>query len=306
MEYLSLRDIPHRQYNPLHSRRMAPSHSVEGSLGDMAAAVSDDHTISSCLYTPRPTFHLPMPRSTLCGTFPHLGGDLDLRQELPPKDHTHPHPAPLDYLDPQPTTTVGNPCTYHYEQHFPEHIRKTGHERRSPTPRPHDLDSDCQHHSSCVMEQTHSFGPESVTIIRSGHPHNYRYMHNSIEGELRKKSLSLTHEQNRHMRHSPPIQPGEQSYSHHKLPSFEEVGLHLTPEAFNADAESSVTALAQGMQLHRHRHQTAETDLLTTPHTPDHNLKMWLGRISINVTLLERYSHTHRRPLSQYVETLDA
>jgi hypothetical protein len=231
MEYLSLRDIPHRQYNPLHSRRMAPSHSVEGSLGGMAAAVSDDHTISSCLYTPPPKFHLPVPTSTLGGSFPHLGCDLDLRQELPPRDHTH--PAPLDHLDLQPTATVGNPRTYHYEQHFPEHIRKTGHERRSPTPRPHNLDSDRQYRSSCIMEQTHSFDPESMTMIRNGHPHSYHYMSNSIEGELRRKSLSLTHEQNRHIRHSPPIQPGEQSYSHHKLPSFEEVGLHMTPRNFH-------------------------------------------------------------------------
>jgi hypothetical protein len=42
MEYLSLQDIPHRQYDSLHSHRMAPSHSSERSLGSMAAAVSQD------------------------------------------------------------------------------------------------------------------------------------------------------------------------------------------------------------------------------------------------------------------------
>jgi hypothetical protein len=60
------------------------------------------------------------------------------------------------------------------------------------------------------------------------------------------------------------------------------------------------------MQPRRHRHQTAETDLLTTLRTLDPSLKTWLGKISTNVTLLERYLHTHRRPLSHYLETLDA
>lgn len=199
----------------------------------MAAAVSEDHTISSSLYTPRPTFHLPMPRSTLHGSFPHLGGDPDLRQDLPPENHKH--PAPLDHLDPRLATIVENPPNYHYEAHFPEHIRKAGCERRSrsrsPTARPHSFDSYRHRHSSSSMDKTHSFGPERVTITRNGHSHNYRYMDNSIDGELRRKSLNLTYEQNHHMRHSPPIQPGEQSYSHHKLPSFEEVSLLLIQEA---------------------------------------------------------------------------
>jgi hypothetical protein len=40
MEYLTLQDIPHRQYEPLHSHRMAPSQPTERPLGSMAAAVS--------------------------------------------------------------------------------------------------------------------------------------------------------------------------------------------------------------------------------------------------------------------------
>lgn len=39
MEYLSLQDIPHRQYDPLQSRRAAPS---ERQVGSMADAVSHD------------------------------------------------------------------------------------------------------------------------------------------------------------------------------------------------------------------------------------------------------------------------
>jgi hypothetical protein len=51
MEYLTLQDIPHRQYNSLNSHRMASSHSSERPLGSMVAAVSEhpNHSSSSSL-----------------------------------------------------------------------------------------------------------------------------------------------------------------------------------------------------------------------------------------------------------------
>jgi hypothetical protein len=39
MEYLTLQDIPYRQYQPSHAHRMASSHTSEGPLGSMNTAV---------------------------------------------------------------------------------------------------------------------------------------------------------------------------------------------------------------------------------------------------------------------------
>jgi hypothetical protein len=51
MEYLTLQDIPYRQYNPSHAHRMANSHTSEGPLGNMNTAVR--HPISYSNYYDR-------------------------------------------------------------------------------------------------------------------------------------------------------------------------------------------------------------------------------------------------------------
>jgi hypothetical protein len=101
MEYLSLQDIPHRQYDPLHSHRMA--HSSERQVGSMAAAVSPDIFYqfsappspnlpqrSASLSPPHSYLHLPPPKTgprpspvfpdydrarhpSRCGSFSHRG-----------------------------------------------------------------------------------------------------------------------------------------------------------------------------------------------------------------------------------------
>jgi hypothetical protein len=69
---------------------------------------------------------------------------------------------------------------------------------------------------------SHSFGTENVSEVSRGRAREYPFTRNSIEDEFRKYSIKLTRKQNRHMRNSPPFQPGEQAYPD-KLPSFSEV-----------------------------------------------------------------------------------
>lgn len=66
MEYLTLQDIPHRHYNPVHSHSMASSQSTERPMGSMVAAVSETSTPSSSAESrrlPSPHSSLPLPSS---------------------------------------------------------------------------------------------------------------------------------------------------------------------------------------------------------------------------------------------------
>lgn len=79
MEYLSLQDIPHSQYEPLHSRRMA--HSVERQVGSMAAAVSHEPPTTLLHDAPRGSSHARDQPPLSC-------------LHLPPP-HKRPRPSPV-------------------------------------------------------------------------------------------------------------------------------------------------------------------------------------------------------------------
>jgi hypothetical protein len=215
MEYLTLQDIPHRQYDPLHSRRMASSQSTERPLG-MADAVSE--------YRPSSTGHFRRSRSprSLPSLIPS-DFNLNLVQECPTKQCTSPcqqdHPS------------CPASATYHETQHVSGH---------HCSPNKHLCPShNSTHHGSpyrplpvlslgtfstysTSRSTSHSFGTENVSEVSRGRAREYPFTRNSIEDEFRKYSIKLTRKQNRHMRNSPPFQPGEQAYPD-KLPSFSEV-----------------------------------------------------------------------------------
>ena len=82
MEYLTLQDIPHRQYDPLHSHRMASSQPTERPLGSMAAAVS-----------PTSSHTEPRDQPTRSFSFPYLP---EPRQERDSGPSISPHPQPCN------------------------------------------------------------------------------------------------------------------------------------------------------------------------------------------------------------------
>jgi hypothetical protein len=169
MEYLTLQDIPHRQYDPLHSRSMASSKSTERPLG-LADAVSKQHPLPSTFLKPSsPWRHSP--------PTPHEHKPFS----DPPKPHPHRTlPLPIRLATKEMLYNLSRELLHHYTKGLK---KGSGSQTR-----------------------------EYVTC-------------NSVEDELRQHSIKLTQfNQNLHMRHSPPFQPGEQPYPD-KLPSFSEVCL---------------------------------------------------------------------------------
>jgi hypothetical protein len=221
MEYLTLQDIPHRHCEPLHSRKMTSSHSVERPLANMVAAVSEvDDSLSSPL-PPVPALPpflepaLSAPRPSLPGAYSYYGNTPSSRGSA-----SEPHvPAPsLHHIQlrshsvrcqspqedgRQQPVALSQP--FHYEDR-----RRTS----SPMSRTRLSPSPCTYSRRLspdeVKEVRDTTFPPADTLASTG------------KLELRNSSSTLTDSQNHNMRSSPPIQPGEQAFPG-KLPSFSEV-----------------------------------------------------------------------------------
>lgn len=184
MEYLTLQDIPHRQYNSIQSHRMA-SQPAERPLGSMHVAVSDSQS-SHLSNSSRPfsdsSRRLPLP--PIRSLVPSLSRESE---PLLPTEHI----PSLDLNEPGVSTIDSQ---YRSDP--------AGGKRKRP-----------------AMDDP-SVKEASRPIVRH---YVYRHLRNSktaYEDDL--CDLSLTNSQNAQMRSSPPIQPNEHGFND-KLPSFSEV-----------------------------------------------------------------------------------
>jgi hypothetical protein len=103
MEYLTLQDIPHRHYNPLHSHRMSSSQYTERPMGSLAAVCETFLRVDSQEMTARTSSHLPplSPRiqSTVVASAPILGQERNTRRYSSFPTNWHPLHHPLAYDD---------------------------------------------------------------------------------------------------------------------------------------------------------------------------------------------------------------
>ena len=214
MEYLTLQDIPHRLYDPLHSRRMAHSQSTERQVGGMAVAVSPQPPSSLLLPSPRRLSGRRPQLPPLTALAPH---DPDLGQERPTERRTPP-PTFVHY---GPSSTALNESTNDYDptQSYPPIIPTEYCDTCSAHTPQRPSSPDRRRKSPSFRRIKHTFHCAGVTITIDDQAHEYPYM-NAIDVELREKATNLTEYQN--MRSSPPIQPNEHAYAD-KLPSFSEV-----------------------------------------------------------------------------------
>jgi hypothetical protein len=219
MEYLTLQDIPHSHCEPLHSRKMTSSHSVERPLANMVAAVSEDNDSPSSLPpAPSPPRFLEpalsAPRPSLPGAYSYYGETPYCRESA-----SEPHvPAPaLHHIclqsppvrhqsakedERQRPVALSQPYSYEDRRRTPSPMSRT---RLSPSPR----------------TRQRRLSSDEVKEVRGASTPGYPHASTGTL-ELRDSSTTLTDSQNHHMRSSPPIQPGEQSFPG-KLPSFSEV-----------------------------------------------------------------------------------
>jgi hypothetical protein len=97
MEYLTLQDIPHRHYNPLHSHSMASSQYTERRMGSLAAVRESLPQPVSPGTVARAPIHLPA-LSSLAPSPPSLGQEstTEPTSSFPTTRHPSHHPLPSD------------------------------------------------------------------------------------------------------------------------------------------------------------------------------------------------------------------
>jgi hypothetical protein len=250
MEYLTLQDIPHRHYDPLHSRRMASSQTIEKPLG-MADAVSQNHNSLPPLaaFAPgRQTPPFPLPRIA-------LSAPLVLReQEAPTERPSHPYPHTIDHHQ-----------SFH-EQHanfILQHniVSPTYPDRKLPLP--------------AAMEGKFTFRRDPHYYCSTAHACDCT-KYNSTELELRQHAIKNTNFiQNHHMRNSPPIQPNEQQHPG-KLPSFSEV--YFSCGSWRTGSSNLNSFSTQLEQLHHHGLPLVGTAQVTALHMCLLISTRWHGR----------------------------
>ena len=220
MEYLTLQDIPHRYYDPLHSRSMASSHS-ERPLGNVAAAVSDARSLSASFPSSSPRLlHPPIPRRSLPADFrmEHHERPWTARKS----EHWSSAPS-LRYIKlPSLATDIQgvlasqqeSPAspTYSYPYASYPHMRPASPGVSKTTSGPA---------ISLLQSELNLAAAKAAQVALAA---TLPQLQQPNELPLRQTSPNntLTDQQNHHMRSSPPIQPGEQSFPA-KLPSFSEV-----------------------------------------------------------------------------------
>lgn len=262
MEYLTLQDLPHRHCDPLHSRRMAPSQSSERQLGNMAAAVSEAHTLS---YSSSPSLsfstsspprllHPPLLRGSLPGDF-----RLEQPTQRPWKASTavqYTRAPQLCHirLPPFPKSSESSLAKPRDRSRSPE--RAGSHLLpRSPLGQLYSVDLSRAPPSPCTHVRAR--GPDPSTVREEHHAMESAQVHVQVANKglhhLTAMDTTLTDAQNHHMRSSPPIQPGEQNYPG-KLPSFSEVS--------SCRPSSPSVVLTIRVSAH-HQSQHASTDALT-------------------------------------------
>ena len=97
MEYLTLQDIPHRHYNPLHSHSMASSQYTERRMGSLAAVCESPPPPVSHDAVARAPLHLP-PLSSLAPSSSDSGQEstTEPRSSFPTTWHPSYHPLASD------------------------------------------------------------------------------------------------------------------------------------------------------------------------------------------------------------------
>jgi hypothetical protein len=199
MEYLTLQDIPHRHYDPLHSSRMASSQTIEKPLG-MADAVSQ-------------TYESPLSPLSLAVKLALSRPIISMKQEA----RTERPASPCQHGIDRERSSHGLHHHHHHHHHTMKHsfVPLAYPDRQLPVP--------------ALLMDKYTICPEEHSYRNhlDVHPrfHNTRF--SSKEEDLSQYAAKNTNViQNHHMRHSPPIQPGEPQQPD-KLPSFSEVSFSV-------------------------------------------------------------------------------
>tara|TARA_R110002003_G_scaffold124_6_gene11267 strand:+ start:38974 stop:39615 length:642 start_codon:yes stop_codon:yes gene_type:complete len=211
MEYLSLQDIPHRQYDSLlHSRRMASLQSTER-YAQVDERLRDAVSISHHRHLP-----LPVPSQAAQAPTQNAAGWWDLLSPVSPF-----HKASQDGRPMPPARTR----SYSLDVGFQE--------EHSP------LSGNLEKLFVSTERRISSFGEQDGDVtMTKGKSHHYRASHHyprreTAEERALRRLMNLTTSQfipktttqyqPNDFRRTPPIQPGESSSGTPKLPSFSEV-----------------------------------------------------------------------------------